>query len=134
MHPFDGRVISNFIRQAMQNEDITIYGDGSQTRSFCYVDDLLEGIVRLMTQDAIIGPVNIGNPHEFTMIELADLVLELTGSNSTIVFEPLPQDDPSQRRPDITIARRDLGWEPTTSLRDGLVPTIEFFRNELGLG
>ena len=133
MRPEDGRVVSNFIVQALEGKPLTMYGDGSQTRSFGYVADIAAGTIALL-DSGLEGPVNLGNPHEFTMIELADLVLELTGSNSTIVFEPLPQDDPSQRRPDITIARRDLGWEPTTSLRDGLVPTIEFFRNELGLG
>ncbi len=129
MDPADGRVVSNFIMQALRGDDITIYGDGTQTRSFCYVDDLLEGMVRLMNSDpAFLGPVNIGNPGEFTMLELAQQVIELTNSSSTIVHRPLPSDDPRQRRPDITLATDKLGWTPTIPLADGLLPTIEYFR------
>jgi UDP-glucuronate decarboxylase len=132
MHPNDGRVVSNFIVQALKGEDITIYGDGLQTRSFCYVDDLIAGMIRLMdTGDDITGPVNVGNPGEFTMIELAEKVLSLTGSRSKLVRLPLPADDPKQRRPDITRARRELGWEPTVGLEDGLRETISYFRNLL---
>ncbi|MGZ8160105.1 MAG: UDP-glucuronic acid decarboxylase family protein [Methylobacter sp.] len=128
MHPNDGRVVSNFIVQALQNEPITLYGDGNQSRSFCYVDDLIEAIVRLMgTPDSFTGPVNLGNPVEFTIRELGETVLELTGSRSKIVFQPLPADDPRQRQPDITLAREMLGWEPTTGLSDGLGWTIEYF-------
>ncbi len=130
MHPYDGRVVSNFIRQALCGEDITIYGDGTQTRSFCYRDDLVEAFIRMMAApDDFPGPVNIGNPGEFTIRELADLVLELTGSASRVVkARPLPEDDPLQRQPDITLARRQLGWEPKTPLREGLARTIEWFR------
>ena len=124
----DGRVVSNFIVQALKGEDLTIYGDGSQTRSFCYVDDLIEAFVRMMDQDEIIGPVNIGNPGEFTMLELAHAVLEQTGSKSKIVYQPLPGDDPKMRRPDITLAKKALGWEPKVNLFDGLQKTIEYFR------
>jgi UDP-glucuronate decarboxylase len=132
MHPQDGRVVSNFIRQALQGEDITLYGDGTQTRSFCYVADLVEALVALMAQPAdFTGPVNLGNPAEFSMRELAELVLELTGSSSSIVHHPLPEDDPRQRQPDIALAREALGWQPTTSLRDGLQHTIEYFRSAL---
>ncbi len=127
----DGRVVSNFIVQALRNEPITIYGDGQQTRSFCYVSDLLEGICRLMNTEGLTGPVNIGNPNEFTIRELADLVVSLTGSRSAIVHRPLPQDDPVQRQPDISIAREKLCWEPRVSLKEGLVPTIEYFEREL---
>ena len=128
MHPNDGRVVSNFIVQALQNIPITIYGDGSQSRSFCYVDDLIEGFVRLMgSADGFTGPVNLGNPNEFTIKELAEQVIEMTGSKSELIFEPLPQDDPTQRQPDISLARRELGWEPKTQLREGLVQTIAFF-------
>ena len=130
MHPFDGRVVSNFIRQALSGEPITIFGDGSQTRSFCYRDDLVEGLIVMMQNEAgFIGPVNMGNPHEVSMLELAELVLELTGSKSEIVKKPLPQDDPARRRPDITLAKTQLGWEPTTLLRDGLQKTVEWFRS-----
>jgi len=130
MHPFDGRVISNFIRQALRGEDLTVFGDGSQTRSFCYVDDMVEGIVRMMNgPDEFVGPVNLGNPHEFTIAELAQLVLELTGSSSRIVTRPLPADDPVRRRPDISLARERLGWEPKVELREGLAKTIEWFRS-----
>jgi len=131
MLPNDGRVVSNFIVQALNGEDLTIYGDGSQTRSFCYVDDLIEGFVRMMNQDKIIGPVNIGNPGEFTMLELAKEVLELTGSKSKIVYKPLPGDDPKMRRPDISLAKKALDWEPTIPLRKGLEKTIVYFDNLL---
>ena len=128
MHPNDGRVVSNFIVQALRGEDITLFGDGSQTRAFCYVSDLVEGLVRLMaTPDDITGPMNIGNPHEIPVRELADRIIRLTGSNSRAVFRPLPQDDPTQRCPDITFARRVLGWEPTVLLDDGLGRTIAYF-------
>lgn len=128
MHPNDGRVVSNFIVQALQASPITIYGDGQQTRSFCYADDLIEGFVRLMaTDDQITGPINLGNPGEFTMRELAEMVIVLTNSKSTLEFRPLPADDPRQRRPDISQAKEKLGWEPKIGLRDGLVRTIEYF-------
>ena len=130
MHPFDGRVVSNFIRQALQGEDITIFGQGNQTRSFCYRDDLVEGMIRMMNgPDDFIGPVNIGNPGEFTIRELAELVLEMTGSKSRLVYEPLPADDPTQRQPDISLARAKLGWAPTVPLREGLEKTIAWFRS-----
>ena len=129
MHPFDGRVVSNFIRQALTGEPITIFGDGTQTRSFCYRDDLVEGLVAMMQNETgFVGPVNMGNPHETTMLELAELVLELTGSKSEIVKKPLPEDDPTRRMPDITLAKTHLGWEPKTSLREGLQKTIDWFR------
>ncbi|OLP59020.1 NAD-dependent dehydratase [Xaviernesmea oryzae] len=128
MHPQDGRVVSNFIVQALQNQDITIYGDGSQTRSFCYRDDLVDGFVRMMaTGDDFVGPVNIGNPTEFSILELAQNVIELTGSKSQLIYHPLPQDDPLQRKPVIDLAREKLGWAPKVALRDGLVKTIEYF-------
>jgi UDP-glucuronate decarboxylase len=130
----DGRVVSNFIVQALQGRDITVYGDGTQTRSFCYVDDLIEGFVRLMNTEGITGPVNIGNPGEFTMLELAEKVLDLVGGKSKIVHRPLPQDDPLQRQPDISLAREKLGWEPTIPLEEGLRRTIAYFRKSLGLG
>ena len=130
MHPFDGRVVSNFIRQALQGEDITIYGDGQQTRSFCYRDDLIEGMIRMMNgPDDFVGPVNLGNPDEFTIRELAELVLELTGSKLPLVARPLPADDPTQRRPDITLAKEQLGWQPTVDLPPGLEKTIAWFRS-----
>ena len=130
MHPYDGRVVSNFIRQAMRGEDITIYGDGSQTRSFCYRDDLIAGILKMMgTSDDCIGPINLGNPDEFTILELAKLVIELTGSKSKLVYKPPLPDDPAMRRPDITLARNKLGWQPTIKLRDGLSKTIEWFKS-----
>jgi UDP-glucuronate decarboxylase len=130
MHPNDGRVVSNFIVQALKNESITIYGDGTQTRSFCYVDDLLEGMVRLMnTGDEFIGPVNVGNPGEFTILELAEKVLRMTGSKSKLIFMPLPEDDPMQRQPDISLAKKELGWEPGIPLEEGLKKTIEYFRS-----
>jgi UDP-glucuronate decarboxylase len=130
MHPFDGRVVSNFILQALQGRDLTIFGKGEQTRSFCYRDDLLEGMIRMMNgPDNFIGPVNLGNPGEFTIAELANLVLKMTGSKSQLEFHPLPADDPTQRKPDITLARKHLDWEPKVALRDGLIPTIEWFRS-----
>ena len=132
MHPNDGRVVSNFIVQALRGEPITIYGDGSQTRSFCYVDDLVDGMVRLMdTGHEVTGPVNVGNPGEFTMLELAQAVLEITGSSSAIEHRPLPQDDPKQRQPDISLARSKLGWEPSVPLTDGLRRTVDYFRRSL---
>lgn len=129
MHPNDGRVVSNFIVQALKGEPITIYGDGLQTRSFCYVTDLVDGLVRLMaTPDDVTGPINLGNPTEFTMIELAKHTVDLTGSTSEIVFQPLPQDDPRQRQPDIDIATKQLAWEPRIALSDGLARTLEYFK------
>jgi UDP-glucuronate decarboxylase len=129
MHPYDGRVVSNFIRQALNGEDITIFGDGNQTRSFCYRDDLVEGIIRLMNgSDSFIGPVNLGNPDEFTIEELAKLVLEITGAKSKLVRKPLPVDYPTRRRPDIALAKKNLNWEPQVKLREGLAKTIEWFR------
>jgi UDP-glucuronate decarboxylase len=128
MHPHDGRVVSNFIMQALQGKSITIFGDGSQTRSFCYVDDLIRGFLALMESgDDVTGPINLGNPHEFTMLQLAKEVIDLTGSKSRIDFLPLPQDDPKQRQPDITRARETLGWAPTIQLREGLERTIAYF-------
>jgi UDP-glucuronate decarboxylase len=135
MHPSDGRVVSNFIVQALQNHDITIYGDGSQTRSFCYVDDLVEGLVRLMeSSEAITGPINLGNPVEFTIRELAELTISLTGSSSRLVHQPSPQDDPKQRQPDISKAQDLLGWSPKVQLRQGLLNTIEYFEQLLKSG
>lgn len=132
MRPDDGRVVSNFITQAIRGEDITIYGNGQQTRSFCFVDDLIEGFVRMMaTSDEITGPVNLGRPQEFTMIELAQLIIDLTDSSSNMIFKSLPADDPVQRRPDITKARQLLDWEPKVSLQEGLEKTISYFRNSL---
>lgn len=128
MHPYDGRVISNFIRQAFTGEPITIYGDGSQTRSFCYRDDLVSGILKLMNSDQV-GPINIGNPKEFTIRQLAELVVKLTGSKSEIIYTDLPADDPKQRQPDITLARKHLAWEPTTQLEEGLKQTINWFKS-----
>jgi UDP-glucuronate decarboxylase len=127
----DGRVVSNFIVQALRNDPITIYGDGQQTRSFCYVSDLIEGIYRLMNTEGLTGPVNIGNPTEFTIRELADAVISLTGSRSEIVRRPLPQDDPTQRKPDTSLARETLGWEATVPLHEGLKSTIAYFENLL---
>ncbi len=128
MHPQDGRVVSNFIVQALKGEPITIYGDGSQTRSFCYVDDLVEGFLRMMGSPVdFLGPVNLGNPDEFTMIELAEMVLRITGSSSKLVRHPLPQDDPKRRKPDISLARERLGWEPTVKLEQGIVKTVAYF-------
>jgi UDP-glucuronate decarboxylase len=130
MHPYDGRVVSNFIRQALRGEEITIFGDGSQTRSFCFRDDLVEGILRMMNgPDDFHGPVNLGNQGEFTILELAQLVIQQTGSKSEIVHRPLPQDDPTRRQPDITLARKYLGWEPTVPLAEGLQKTIDWFRS-----
>ena len=131
MSPEDGRVVSNFIVQALQGQDLTIYGDGTQTRSFCHYSDLIEGFVRLMEQEETIGPINIGNPGEFTMLELAEKVIQLTGSNSKIAFEPLPSDDPKQRRPDITLAKKHLDWEPRIPLEEGLKDTIDYFKDYL---
>jgi UDP-glucuronate decarboxylase len=134
MHPNDGRVVSNFIVQALKNEPITIYGQGQQTRSFCYVDDLIEAMILLMnTPDDITGPINTGNPIEFTMLELAELVLKLTSSKSKLSFKPLPADDPQQRKPDITLAKNVLGWEPKVALEDGLKETIHYFKNALNI-
>ena len=130
MLPDDGRVVSNFIVQALRGDDITVYGDGNQTRSFCYVDDLVHAFLLMMDQDGFIGPVNLGNTHEFTIMELANQVIELTGSTSAIVREPLPQDDPLQRKPDISLAREKLGWEPKISLKEGLAKTIEYFKSQ----
>ena len=130
MRPDDGRVVSNFIMQALKGEDITIYGDGMQTRSFQYVDDLVEGMVRMMATENFTGPVNLGNPGEFTMIELAEIILKMTNSKSKIVFKPLPSDDPKQRKPDISLAKEKLnGWEPTIRLEEGLVETIKYFKS-----
>lgn len=135
MHPNDGRVVSNFVVQALQNKPITIYGDGSQSRSFCYVDNLIEGFVRLMgTADDFLGPVNLGNPVEFTIKELAEKVVELTGSQSELVCKPLPSDDPLQRKPDITLAKETMGWEPDIQLKDGLIKTIAYFQEMLQRG
>lgn len=132
MHPNDGRVVSNFIVQALRGQDITIYGNGQQTRSFCYVDDLIEGFVRMMQSPAdFVGPVNMGNPGEFTMLELAEKVLKLVGGKSKLTFHPLPTDDPKQRQPDITLAKGKLGWEPKVALEDGLKETISYFRKLL---
>ena len=133
MHPNDGRVVSNFIVQALKGEPITIFGDGAQTRSFCYVDDLIEGFIRLMaTDDEVTGPINLGNPGEFTIRQLAELVIAETGSKSKLVFKPLPQDDPLQRQPNITLAQKHLGWEPKVPLKDGLKRTIAYFDDLLG--
>ncbi len=134
MLPDDGRVVSNFIVQALKGEDLTVYGDGTQTRSFCYVDDLIEGFIRLMNHPSLTGPVNIGNPGEFTMLELAELVLKKVGGKSKITHLPLPGDDPKQRRPDISLARHELGWEPKVPLEEGLEPTIDYFRKLLESG
>ena len=135
MHPQDGRVVSNFIMQALQGDPITIYGNGKQTRSFCYCDDLIEGFLRLMASDSsVTGPINLGNPGEFTMIEFAETILELTNSSSKLIFKPLPEDDPKQRRPDITLAKQNLNWEPQVELREGLVKTIAYFDTLLNAG
>jgi UDP-glucuronate decarboxylase len=128
MHPYDGRVVSNFIMQALNREDITIYGDGSQTRSFQYVDDLLNGLIKMMNSPkGFTGPVNMGNPNEFTIKELAEIILDIIGSKSKLIYKPLPQDDPLQRKPDISLAKKELDWEPTIQLREGLVKTINYF-------
>jgi UDP-glucuronate decarboxylase len=132
MNPQDGRVVSNFIVQALQGKDITIYGDGQQTRSFCYVDDLIEAFVRMMnSEQGFTGPVNTGNPGEFTMLQLAETILKISGSKSKLVFEPLPSDDPKQRQPNIELAKAKLGWEPKVNLEDGLKETIAYFRKVL---
>jgi UDP-glucuronate decarboxylase len=131
MLPDDGRVVSNFIIQALQGHDITVYGKGSQTRSFCYVDDLIEGMVRMMNVEGFIGPVNIGNPEEYTILDLARKIIAMTDSRSEVVYKPLPSDDPTQRQPDITLAGQRLGWNPSVSVDDGLRRTIEYFRKEL---
>jgi len=132
MHPNDGRVVSNFIIQALQNKPITVYGDGSQTRSFCYIDDLIEGMIRMMaTDDSFTGPLNLGNPQEITILELAEKVIDLTNSKSEIVFKPLPDNDPRRRRPDISLAKEKLNWEPQVPLEEGLKKTIEYFDNLL---
>lgn len=129
MHPDDGRVVSNFIVQALQNQDITVYGEGQQTRSFQYVDDLVEGMIKMMaSSNGFTGPVNIGNPHEFTILELAEKVIKLTGSKSKIIYKPLPSDDPMMRKPDIALAKKELDWSPTINLDEGLLKTIEFFK------
>ncbi len=132
MHPNDGRVVSNFIVQALRGEDITIYGDGSQTRSFCYVDDMVEGFVRMMASPAALtGPVNMGNPGEFTILELAETILRMVGGRSRLVMRPLPQDDPQQRQPDIALAKTALNWSPQVHLEEGLTRTIDYFKNLL---
>lgn len=129
MHPNDGRVVSNFILQALKNEPITIYGDGSQTRSFCYVDDLIDGFIKMMaSDDTVAGPINLGNPGEFTIRELAEKVIALTNSTSRLIFNDLPSDDPKQRRPNISIAQQKLNWEPTINLESGLNKTLDYFR------
>lgn len=129
MHPQDGRVVSNFIMQALKNQDITIYGDGTQTRSFCYVSDLVDGMIKMIaSRDEFTGPVNLGNPNEFTILELAEKIIKLSGSKSKIVFRPLPQDDPRQRKPNISLANKELGWSPKIQLDEGLLKTIEYFR------
>ena len=132
MHPNDGRVVSNFIVQALRGQDLTIYGDGSQTRSFCYVDDLVDGFVRFMNQTTTVGPLNLGNPGEFTMLQLAEIILQQVGGAAKITHRPLPADDPKQRRPDITLAKQHLGWEPRVPLAEGIARTIAYFRRELG--
>jgi len=130
MHPFDGRVVSNFIRQAITGDHISMFGDGSQTRSFCYRDDLVEGIIRMMnSEEGFTGPVNIGNPGEFTIMQLAELVMEAAGNTCTVSHKPLPADDPLQRQPDIALAKEKLDWEPTVPLRDGLKKTVEWFKS-----
>ena len=130
MNPYDGRVVSNFIVQALKGEDITIYGDGKQTRSFQYIDDLVEGMIKMMASpNSFTGPVNIGNPHEFTIMELAQKVIELTGSESKIIYKPLPSDDPMMRKPDISLAKKELEWSPKVNLDEGLVKTIEYFKS-----
>ena len=131
MLPDDGRVVSNFIVQALKGEEITVYGDGTQTRSFCYVDDLVDGIVRMMQCEDFTGPVNLGNPEEYTILDLAKKIISMTGSRSKIVNRPLPSDDPTQRQPDITRAKKKLGWQPTVAVDDGLRRTIDYFTMEL---
>jgi UDP-glucuronate decarboxylase len=135
MHPNDGRVVSNFIVQALLGKDITIYGDGSQTRSFCYVDDMIDGIIRLMaTDDSVTGPINIGNPNEFTIFQLATMIIEMIGARSKIVRRPLPENDPRQRQPDIALAKKNLSWEPRTQLKEGLAHTVAYFEKLLSDG
>ena len=135
MHPNDGRVVSNFIVQALQGKPLTVYGDGSQTRSFCYIEDLVEGFIRFMdTDDSVTGPMNLGNPKEFSVLELAEKIIQLTGSKSSIVFSPLPFDDPKQRQPDISYAQKTIDWEPRITLEEGLRPTIDYFSNILARG
>ena len=135
MQPDDGRVVSNFIVQALRGEDITIYGDGQQSRSFCYVDDLIDGVIRMMNSEAgLTGPVNLGNPHEFTMLELAERVLAVVGSKSKLVYQPLPVDDPQQRQPNITAAKEKLDWSPSVQLEDGLKMTVDYFKQSIGSG
>jgi UDP-glucuronate decarboxylase len=131
MHPEDGRVVSNFIVQALQGKDISIYGDGTQTRSFCFVEDLIDGLIKLMESPNLTGPINLGNPNEFTMLELAELIIELTGSRSKVIFEPLPSDDPRQRKPDISLAKSELNWQPNIELPEGLRRTIKYFEGIL---
>ena len=132
MHPNDGRVVSNFIVQALNSDNITIFGDGTQTRSFCYVDDMIEGIHRMMNgPDDFIGPVNLGNPSEYKIIDLANIIIQLTGSKSKIDFQPLPTDDPRRRQPDIGLARKKLGWEPEINVEEGLKKTIDYFRERI---
>jgi UDP-glucuronate decarboxylase len=132
MHPNDGRVVSNFIIQALNNQDITVFGEGAQTRSFCFVEDLIDGLIRMMNApDDFIGPVNIGNPNEFSILELANKVIALTGSTSKIVHRPLPEDDPLQRQPNIDLAKERLGWKPKTQLEEGLERTIEYFKEKI---
>ncbi len=134
MHPNDGRVVSNFIVQALKGEPITVFGEGKQTRSFCYVTDLIDSLIRLMkSPDEFIGPVNLGNPDEFSVKKLAEMVIKMTGSSAKIVYEPLPADDPRRRRPDITLAKKELDWEPKIKLDDGLEKTIDYFRQQLVL-
>ncbi len=132
MHPNDGRVVSNFIMQALKGKNLTVYGDGSQTRCFCYVEDMVDGIIKLMdSPDNFTGPVNLGNPREFSILQLAELIIKLVNSKSKIIFKPLPEDDPQQRQPDITLAKERLNWNPTTSLEEGLVNTIDYFQTLL---
>ena len=131
MHPNDGRVVSNFIVQALKNEDITIYGDGSQTRSFCYVSDLINGMTKMMNSTCFTGPVNLGNPSERTILNLAELIIKLTASKSKIIHKPLPSDDPVKRKPDITLASENLNWKPVVNIEEGLERTIEYFRRKL---
>jgi UDP-glucuronate decarboxylase len=132
MHPNDGRVVSSFIVQALTGKDLTVFGDGLQTRAFCYVDDLVDGFIRMMdSADSVIGPINLGNPSEFTMLQLAREIIDLTGSSSKIDHRPLPEDDPKQRQPDISLAKSVLGWAPSVALRDGLIKTIEYFDAQL---
>jgi UDP-glucuronate decarboxylase len=134
MHPNDGRVVSNFIIQALKNEDITVYGSGSQTRSFQYVDDLVEGVIRFMNaDDSVIGPINIGNPEEYSILELAEKIIRLINSKSKIILRPLPQDDPMQRCPDISLAKKELNWEPKVKLEEGLMKTIMYFKKLLSI-